>query len=319
MTKLLKLRRNDRCVKCGEDLCIGTEAYWLADTRVVECVPCHSRTATQAAPADAAGGSARAEYERRSERELERKSRAVIDDKERRRQRVEKRPLLGKIANALTPEVTITPESQATKAWAIGAAGEERVAEVLVGVSGIEVLHDRRVPGGKANIDHIVVGPAGVFVVDAKKYQGSIETVDKGSWLRSDWRLYVAGRDRTKLVDGVLGQGGDRAECARRRVRLGARNGRVVLHWSRLGLAHAIQADQGSDGPVANEVARACRSDGRLRRGGGGSRRTSPSGAEARDLTLPTDIHHVGRTSAPLPRLTQVISSAASSRSSASE
>lgn len=206
MTKLLKLRRNDRCVKCGEDLGIGTEAYWLADTQVVECVPCHSRPATEGAPADAAGGSARAEYERRSEREFERKSRAVIDDKERRRQRVEKRPLLGKIANALTPEFTITPESQATKAWAIGAAGEERVAEVLVGVPGIEVLHDRRVPGSKANIDHIVVGPAGVFVVDAKKYEGSIETVDKGSWLRSDWRLYVAGRDRTTLVDGVLGQ-----------------------------------------------------------------------------------------------------------------
>lgn len=73
-------------------------------------------------------------------------------------------------------------------------------------MAGIEVLHDRRVPGSKANIDHIVVGPAGVFVIDAKKYEGSIEIVDKGSWHRTDWRLYVAGRDRTKLVDGVLGQ-----------------------------------------------------------------------------------------------------------------
>ncbi len=201
-----KLCRDDRCVTCGKDLSAGTEAYWFADNRVVECFSCHAVTAAAPPPGDAAGGSARAEYERRSARELERKSRAVIDDQERRGQRVEKRPLLGKVANALTPEVTITPESQATKAWAIGAAGEERVAEVLVGVPGIEVLHDRRVPGSKANIDHIVVGPAGVFVVDAKKYEGSIEVVDKGSCRRTDWRLYVAGRDRTKLVDGVLGQ-----------------------------------------------------------------------------------------------------------------
>lgn len=206
MSKLLKLRRDDRCVTCGEDLGAGTEACWLADSRVVECVSCHSRTATAPALADTAGRSARAEHERRSERELERKNRADVDDQARRRQRVERRPLLGKIANALRPEVTITPESQATKAWATGADGEERVAAVLADVPGIEVLHDRRVPGSKANIDHIVVGSAGVFVIDAKKYEGSIEIVDKGSWLRTDVRLYVAGRDRTKLVDGVLRQ-----------------------------------------------------------------------------------------------------------------
>ena len=204
MSKLLELRRDDRCVKCGDDLRAGIEAYWLADRRVVECVSCHSGPATE--PADVAGGSAWAEYERRSERELENKRRSVIEDQEKRRQRAERRPLIGRIANAVTPEVMMTPPSQPTKAWAIGAAGEERVAEVLAGVPGIEALHDRRVPGSRANIDHIVVGPAGVFVVDAKKYQGSIEMVDKGSWLRSDWRLYVAGRDRTKLVDGVLGQ-----------------------------------------------------------------------------------------------------------------
>ncbi len=192
MSKLLELRRDDRCVRCGDDLRAGIEAYWLVDRRVVECVSCHSGSANE--PTDVAGGSAWAEYERRSEREIEKKRQSVIDDQERRRQRAERRPLVGRIANAVTPEVTMTPASQATKAWATGAAGEERVAEVLAGVPGIDVLHDRRVPGSRANIDHIVIGPSGVFVVDAKKYQGSIEMVDKGSWLRSDWRLYVAGR-----------------------------------------------------------------------------------------------------------------------------
>lgn len=83
---------------------------------------------------------------------------------------------------------------------------------MLAGVSGIEVLHDRRVPRSRANIDHLVVGPAGVFVVDAKKYGSAgkepprIEARDVGGVFRSDVRLYVGGRDRTKLVDGVRKQ-----------------------------------------------------------------------------------------------------------------
>ena len=69
------------------------------------------------------------------------------------------------------------------------------------------MLHDRLVPGkGGANIDHIVVGPSGVFVVDAKKYSGRLEVRDVGGMFRTDLRLYIAGRDRSKTVDGVLGQ-----------------------------------------------------------------------------------------------------------------
>ena len=72
----------------------------------------------------------------------------------------------------------------------------------------LAVLHDRRIPGTKANIDHIVVTAGGVFVVDAKRY------VDKRPELRIEGgllrprveKLMVGGRDRTKLVDGVLGQ-----------------------------------------------------------------------------------------------------------------
>ncbi len=45
---------------------------------------------------------------------------------------------------------------------------------------GLGVLHDRRIPGSKANIDHIVVGPAGVFAIDTKRYTGKIERRDHG-------------------------------------------------------------------------------------------------------------------------------------------
>ena len=36
----------------------------------------------------------------------------------------------------------------------------------------VRVLHDRRIPGTRANIEHLVVCPTGVLVVDAKRYVG---------------------------------------------------------------------------------------------------------------------------------------------------
>lgn len=88
---------------------------------------------------------------------------------------------------------------------AVGADSEEHVAEVLSEADVIS-LHDRKVPKSRANIDHIAVGPAGVYVIDAKRYTGLVEARDKGSLLRSDIRLYVKGRDRTKLVESVMWQ-----------------------------------------------------------------------------------------------------------------
>ena len=228
--KLMRIRRADRCASCSVELPAGTEAYWDAAAKTVTCVACFA-AATPAPPsppvptlpppslalpqptlapvpaADVAGGSARAEYEKRSTRELARKQKAVEDDAQWRAAIKEERPILGRLVSALTPAPQIGPESQSTKAWKVGAEGEERVAEVLRDVVGIEVLHDRLVPGKRrANIDHVVIGPNGVFVVDAKQYTGGIERRDVGGMFRVDDRLYVNNRDRTALVDAMLGQ-----------------------------------------------------------------------------------------------------------------
>lgn len=118
----------------------------------------------------------------------------------------EEHPVVGRLASALTPKPTIGPESQTTAAWKQGVSGELRVAEILDGLKGISALHDRRIPGSKANIDHLAVGPAGVFVIDAKKYTGGVEKRNVGGWLRVDERLYVGGRDRSKVINGVKSQ-----------------------------------------------------------------------------------------------------------------
>ena len=40
---------------------------------------------------------------------------------------------------------------------------------------GWAVLHDLAIPGSRANIDHLVVGPGGVFVIDSKHYRGRLQ------------------------------------------------------------------------------------------------------------------------------------------------
>jgi hypothetical protein len=92
-------------------------------------------------------------------------------------------------------------EPQSTRAWAKGAVGERKLAEALASMPDVIALHDRKVPGSLGNIDHLIVGPAGLFVVDAKHYKGSIRIRDKGGLFRTDYRLYVGSRDCSQLAD----------------------------------------------------------------------------------------------------------------------
>lgn len=69
------------------------------------------------------------------------------------------------------------------------------------------VLHDRRIPGTKANIDHIAIRAAGIWVIDAKRYKGRPELKIEGGILRPRVEKVLVGRrDCSKLVDGVLKQ-----------------------------------------------------------------------------------------------------------------
>ena len=62
-------------------------------------------------------------------------------------------------------------------AWQRGAAGERRTARLLAPLErhGWAVLHDLAVPGSRANIDHLVIGPGGVFMIDSKQYRGRLQ------------------------------------------------------------------------------------------------------------------------------------------------
>jgi hypothetical protein len=66
---------------------------------------------------------------------------------------------------------------QHVRSWATGGEGERLTADRLAPLQadGFVILHDRKIPGTVANIDHIVIGPTGVWVVETKNYAGSIQ------------------------------------------------------------------------------------------------------------------------------------------------
>ncbi len=133
-----------------------------------------------------AGGSAQREYaHRRGSRRARAKARYGA---------------LGSVLAALNGD----PAS--VQAWRLGAEGEIATARALawrLHRSDVVVLHDRRIPGrGRANIDHIAIGPGGVTVIDSKSSRGRIQLGSAGMIHRHQV-LLVNGRDRTRQLDAL--------------------------------------------------------------------------------------------------------------------
>jgi Nuclease-related domain len=83
------------------------------------------------------------------------------------------------------------PSEQVT-AWRRGAEGERRTARLLdrLARDGYVVFHDLAVPGTtSANVDHLVIGPSGVFVIDSKQWSGSVRQGADGLVWHNHYRL----------------------------------------------------------------------------------------------------------------------------------
>jgi hypothetical protein len=192
--KPMRLRYAGTCRVCGVALSAKSEAIYERLSKTVRCVV-HDQAVTDQPPevedveAGVPGASARREFERRkSKREMRVRT---------------KHPRLGGLILALGDD------PQSTKAWDVGALGEERLGNRLNEIASetLRVLHDRRIPGTRANVDHLAVTPTGVYVIDAKKYKGRPQLRVEGGILRPRVeKLLVGARDCTKVVDGVLKQ-----------------------------------------------------------------------------------------------------------------
>ncbi len=203
--KLIPLRYAGTCSRCALELPVGTKAWWDTHARTITCVGCQPAVPGETgqvttpeptvedplpeAPAPLAtgeaGGSARQEYEKRHQH---------------REQRIDRR--YGRLAGVVK---FFSDDPQSTRAWAKGSEGERRLANHLFRAVGDRavLLHDRKVPRRRGNIDHLVIAASGVWVIDAKHYKGMVERRDVGGWFKTDQRLYVGRRDRTKIADGL--------------------------------------------------------------------------------------------------------------------
>jgi len=211
----MRLRYAGQCA-CGVDVPAGTRAGYDSATKMAVCPDClvaepapkppegrapEPEIIEEPAPApddspvvDAGkpGSSLRREYERR---------------RDRRETRIrENHKYLGGVILALSNE----PAS--TRAFAVGADGEERLAARLERDCSPQVLflHNRKLGRGRrdGDIDHIAISATGVYVIDAKRYPGSIVRVRRSGGLVSpvQEQLMIAGRDRSKLLAGCAKQ-----------------------------------------------------------------------------------------------------------------
>ena len=201
-SRYLSLRRADRCRECGRELPAGEEAWWDAEARNVTCSRCRLPQALSPVPERGVG-----EPPVSSDPVPARPAGAGVSaqrEHDARRARREARvhaahPVIGRLLLA------VKGQPQHERAWAQGAEGERQVAAYLekhLRPPAIR-LDDRRMPRGPGNIDHVVIAPTGVFVIDTKALSGRIEI--RQQWFKAP-KLVIGGRDQTSIADGLTTQ-----------------------------------------------------------------------------------------------------------------
>jgi len=77
-----------------------------------------------------------------------------------------------------------------------GASSEEKVGALLDVVEGWHVLHD--VDLGRGNVDHLVVGPGGIFAIETKSWRGYFDPD------RFDWGWWRQAYRQAKTVERMI-------------------------------------------------------------------------------------------------------------------
>lgn len=243
------MQHDDACSNCGAPMPAGSVGWWEDWTASARCEPCF-----RAGPDDtpAAG-------RRRSP------GRAHSVDPSRR----------GGKHGRFT---VASDDPRLTNAWARGSDAERRLARHLGDdlIDAAVVLHDRVVPKTRATVDHVVVAPSGVWVIDARTDGGRVEVREIGGRAAPEERLYLANRDWTRHLDACADLGETvRLMLTRAGIDLvpilpvlcltsadwGPRAlpllvGEVVVAWPAAVLA-AIVEDDGLDDATVDRIARA--------------------------------------------------------------
>jgi hypothetical protein len=139
---------------------------------------------------------------------------------------------IGAIAGLL-PIANLLLPSQREVAWRKGAEGERAVARAIDQLASTRALHDRRIPGSRANIDNILIAPTGGL--DGRREELHRRARDSPS------RSGTVDRGPGPVETARAGSTADRRRCRRPRCRRLARcpgSANAVFPWR--GVAAAV-------------------------------------------------------------------------------
>jgi Nuclease-related domain len=100
--------------------------------------------------------------------------------------------------------------SEHARTWQRGAHGERHTARLLDRLirDGYMVFHDLAMPDSAANVDHLVIGPSGVFVIDSKQWSGVVHQGADGLVWHNHYpldRTLETVRWETQVIGRLLG------------------------------------------------------------------------------------------------------------------
>ena len=73
--------------------------------------------------------------------------------------------------------------------WFLGKKGESKVTQTLRSLADdYVVLNDLVLPGNKGNVDHLLIGPNGVFAIETKNYSGFVKCEEE-QWFVNGHRI----------------------------------------------------------------------------------------------------------------------------------
>jgi len=117
--------------------------------------------------------------------------------------------MLGTMAFFVVVVVVVGVLPASPRNWATGANGEALTAQALeqLKVKGFVILHDRLIRGSSASIDHIVIGPPGVAVVETESYSGRLRVRGNDVYVhgyRGTWKTVGAAKREAAAVTVAL-------------------------------------------------------------------------------------------------------------------
>lgn len=180
----MRLRYDGVCRLCANALPAGSVAVYERSTRTVRCVGCAVATSAPPADEDAASGHMSAASPTPptplDDLKLRPPAAAVIAETLRQQATAPPRSRLARILGR-------SPLTEQSLPWYLGAIGELEVARELDRLGPEwQVVHALPVGSAGSDVDHVVVGPGGVFTINTKHHEG------QNVWVGSR-RMLIAG------------------------------------------------------------------------------------------------------------------------------